>query len=102
MSSQNMENSFGETIRGLREERNLLLRELSAKLEMDSSLLSKIETNNRTATKEQVQRFAKVFKIDYQELLIIWFSDKIANELKNEENVGEILKITEQKIKNGK
>ena len=66
-----MENSFGETIRGLREERNLLLRELSAKLEMDSSLLSKIETNNRTATKEQVQRFAKVFKIDYQELLII-------------------------------
>ncbi|WP_339695019.1 helix-turn-helix transcriptional regulator [uncultured Roseivirga sp.] len=97
-----MENSFGETIRGLREERNLLLRELSAKLEMDSSLLSKIETNNRTATKEQVQRFAKVFKIDYQELLIIWFSDKIANELKNEENVGEILKITEQKIKNGK
>ncbi|MGB3150387.1 MAG: helix-turn-helix transcriptional regulator [Maribacter sp.] len=97
-----MESSFGETIRRLREEQNLLLRELSAKLEIDPSVLSKIETDNRVATKNQVQKLAEVFKIDYQKLLIIWFSDKIADELKNEENISEILKMTEQKIKNEK
>ncbi len=97
-----MENNFGETIRKLREGQNLLLRELSAKLEIDSSLLSKIETNNRIAKKELVKKFSKIFKVDYNELLIIWFSDKIVNELKNEDNVDKILKIAEQKIKNGK
>ncbi len=97
-----MENSFGETIRKLREEQNLLLRELSAKLEVDTSLLSKIETNHRIAKKELVKKLAKVFKVDYNELLIIWFSDKIVNELKDVDNIDEILKIAEQKIKNGK
>jgi transcriptional regulator with XRE-family HTH domain len=97
-----MEYSFGETIRKLREEQNLLLRELSAKLEIDASLLSKIETGNRIANKELVKKLTKVFKVDYQKLLIIWFSDKIVNELKDVDNIDAILKIAEQKIKNGK
>jgi len=97
-----MENNFGETIRKLREENNLLLREVSAKLEIDASILSKIENNNRIAKKELVKKFSKIYKVDYKELLIIWFSDKIVNELKGEDNIEEILKIAEQKIKNGK
>ena len=97
-----MENSFGETIRKLREENNLLLREVSAKLEIDTSILSKIENNNRVAKKELVKKFSKLFKVDYNELLIIWFSDKIVSELKDENNIEKILRIAEQKIKNGK
>ena len=102
LTSQNMENSFGDTIRRLREEQNLFLRELSARLEVDMSLLSKIEHNKRIAKKELVQKLAKVLNVNYEELLIIWFSDKIVNELKNENNIEKILKIAEQKIKNGK
>jgi transcriptional regulator with XRE-family HTH domain len=97
-----MEISFGETIRKLREENNLLLREVSAKLEIDASILSKIENNNRVAKKELVKKFSKIYKVDYNELLIIWFSDKIVNELKDENNIEEILRIAEKKIKNGK
>lgn len=97
-----MENSFGDTIRKLREEQNLFLRELSARLEVDMSLLSKIEHNKRIAKKELVQKLAKVLNVNYEDLLIIWFSDKIVNELKNEKNIEEILKIAEQKIKDGK
>lgn len=97
-----MENSFGETIRKLREKNNLLLREVSAKLEIDASILSKIENNNRVAKKELVKKFSKLYKVDYNELLIIWFSDKIVSELKDENNIEEILRIAEQKIKNGK
>ena len=97
-----MESSFGETIRKLREENNLLLREVSAKLEIDASILSKIENNNRVAKKELVKKFSKLYKADYNELLIIWFSDKIVSELKDENNIEKILRIAEQKIKNGK
>lgn len=57
-----MEKSFGETLRELREEQNLLLRELSAKLDIDSSLLSKIETNNRIAKKDFVKKFRQYLK----------------------------------------
>ncbi len=102
LSSQKTEKSFGETIRKLREEKNLLLREVSAKLEIDVSILSKIETNNRIAKKELIKKFSKIFKVDYNELLIIWFSDKIVNELKDEDDIDKILRIAEQKIKNGK
>ncbi len=97
-----MENSFGETIRKLREDHNLLLRELSARLEIDASLLSKIETNNRVAKRELIRKFADIFNVEYQELMIVWLSDKIVNELKNENNIKEILKIAEQKVKYGK
>lgn len=97
-----MENSFGETIRKLREENNLLLREVSAKLEIDASILSKIENNNRVAKKELVKKFSILYKVDYNELLIVWFSDKIVSELKDENNIEKILRIAEQKIKNGK
>lgn len=97
-----MENSFGETIRKLREKNNLLLREVSAKLEIDASILSKIENNNRVAKKELIKKFSKLYKVDYNELLIIWFSDKIVSELKDENNIEKILRIAEQKIKNGK
>ncbi|QTE21247.1 helix-turn-helix domain-containing protein [Polaribacter cellanae] len=97
-----MENSFGETIRKLREKNNLLLREVSAKLEIDASILSKIENNNRVAKKELVKKFSKLYKVDYNELLIIWFSDKIVSELKDENNIEKILRIAEQKIKNEK
>lgn len=97
-----MENSFGEEVRKLREERHFLMRELSAKLEIDVSLLSKIETNNRIAKKELIAKLAKIFKVDYEELLVLWFSDRIANELKGEKNIDKILKIAELKIKNEK
>lgn len=97
-----MESSFGETIRKLREQNNLLLREVSARLEIDTSILSKIETNNRIAKKELIEKLSKIYKIDYEELLIIWISDKIVNELKGQNNIDKILKIAEQKIKNEK
>lgn len=96
-----MENSFGKRIRELREEQSLLMRELSAKLNIDVSLLSKIENNNRIAKKDLIVKLSEIFKVNYEELLIIWFSDKVANELNGAKNVDEILRIAVQKIKNG-
>lgn len=97
-----MENSFGKKIKELREEQKLLLREVAAKLNIDPSLLSKIENNNRSAKKELIKELAKFFNVNYQDLLISWFSDKIVDDLRGEKNIEEILRIAEEKIKNGK
>ena len=49
-----MSSQFGNKIRTLREEQNLLLRQVASILEMDTAQLSKIERGERQAKKETV------------------------------------------------
>ncbi|MFA6925344.1 MAG: helix-turn-helix transcriptional regulator [Bacteroidales bacterium] len=91
--------TFGEVIRKLREEKELPLRKVAALLDIDQSFLSKIERNERRATKEQVLQFAKIFKTDEKNLLIQFLSDKVTYELANEEFGFEALKVAEKKVK---
>lgn len=46
--------SFGEYIRNSREERGLPLRKIAAALDIDTSILSKIERNERRATIDMI------------------------------------------------
>jgi transcriptional regulator with XRE-family HTH domain len=46
--------SFGEYIRNSREERGLPLRKVAAALDIDTSILSKIERNERRATIDMI------------------------------------------------
>jgi hypothetical protein len=48
---------------------------------------------------EQVLRLAKFYNLSENELLINWYSEKIAYELKYTESTSEILKVAEAKIK---
>jgi len=90
---------LGSLIRKERENRKLLLREASALLEIDQAILSKIERNDRKATKKQVLKFANVYKIDKEKLLTIWLADKIYL-LVGEEELGlKALKVAEKEIK---
>lgn len=90
--------TFGEVIRKLREENELPLRKVAALLDIDQSFLSKIERNEKKATKEQVLQLAKIFKTDEKNLLIHFLSDKVTYELVNEEFGFEALKVAEKKI----
>ena len=90
--------TFGEYIREIREEKQLLLREVASQMNIDTALLSKIERGTRLARKEQVEALAKVLKQNKSELLQYWLADKIVFMLKEEKNITEILKIVEQKI----
>ena len=52
MTSQRMyDRTFGETIRHIRENKGMLLRQVAATLEIDTALISKIERGERTAQK---------------------------------------------------
>ncbi|QTY28326.1 helix-turn-helix transcriptional regulator [Flavobacterium sp. CS20] len=90
--------TFGEYIREIREEKQLLLREVASQMNIDTALLSKIERGTRLARKEQVEALAKALKQNKSELLQYWLADKIVFMLKEEKNITEILKIVEQKI----
>lgn len=101
MTGQNISKmTFGNYIRKLREEKQLLLREVASQMNIDTALLSKIERGTRMARKEQVEDLAKALNKSKNELLNFWMADKIVNMLKDESNSTEILKKVEEEIKN--
>ena len=51
--------SFGEYIRRVREDKGLPLRKVAAALDIDTSILSKIERNERRATTKMIPILAK-------------------------------------------
>ena len=67
-------------------------------LDMDQSILSKIERGERKASKDQIIQIAKIFSADEKELLINYLSDKVLYELIDEDLAVEVLKVAERKI----
>ena len=78
---------FGKKIKELREEHSLLQRQLSAALEIDTPMYSKIERGERKAKRSQIPIMAKLFEIDEKELLTIWLADKVLDTVENEDEI---------------
>ncbi len=95
--SRNMDN-LGETIRKLREEKELPLRTVAAFLDIDQAILSKIERGQRNANRQQVVKLAEFFKTDETDLLVSWLSDKLVYEVADEEVALKALKVAEEKV----
>lgn len=91
--------STGEIIREKREEKGLLLRHVSAELDIDTAILSKIERSERNATKEQIIKLAEILELNEDDLLVQYLSEKILNEIKDEELGSKALKVAERKMK---
>ena len=89
---------FGDIIRSKREAKGMLLRQLSALIEVDSAILSKIERGERKARREQVVKIAKALELDEKELLIEYLSENIAYEILEEDSANYVLKVAESKI----
>jgi len=91
--------SLGETIRKRREDKELPLRIVAAYLDIDQAILSKIERGQRNASREQVIKLARFFKIDETDMLVSWLSDKLVYEVANEDVALKALKVAEEKVK---
>ena len=90
----------GEILREKREKKGLLLRHISAQLDIDTAILSKIERGERKATKEQLIKLAEILELDKKTLIVQYLSEKILNELKEDEGLGlQALKVAEKTIK---
>ena len=91
--------NLGETLRKLREEKELPLRTVAAFLDIDQAILSKIERGQRNATREQVVKLAEYFKIKESDLLVSWLSDKLVYEVAEEQVALKALQVAEEKVK---
>lgn len=77
----------------------LPLRKVAAELDVDQSILSKIERGERKASKDQIIQIAKIFQVDERDLLINYLSDRVLYDLVGEELASDALKVAEKKIK---
>lgn len=91
--------TIGERLRTLREQASLSLREVASEIGIDTSLLGKIERNERQPTKEQIKHIAEFFKIDEKLLIKELLSDQFAYRIMEEEADIDTLKVAEDKVK---
>lgn len=91
--------NLGEMIIKLREEKELPLRTVTAYLDIDQAILSKVERGQRNASREQVIKLAEFFKVKENELLVSWLSDKLVYEVADEDVALKALQVAEEKVK---
>lgn len=99
MTNVKKHTSFGELLRSLREETGQTLKTVGENLQMDTSLLAKIERNERQPTKQIISQIAEYFHVDKKELQSEFLSDQIAYKIMDEDADIEILKVAEEKVK---
>lgn len=90
--------TFGEYIRQLRLNMGLPIRKIAAQLDIDSSLLGRIERNERYPNKECIAGIAKIFNQDKDDLQRRFLSDQIAYKILDEDADISVLKEVEQKV----
>lgn len=90
---------LSELLKSKREKKRLLLREVASRIEVDTALISKIENNDRRPTREQLEKLSLTLEIDFDKLLVLWYAEKIFEEIKDETRAPEILKMVFEKIK---
>lgn len=97
-----MATQLGDKIRELRTKQKLLLRQVASKLEVDTSIISKMERGERPIKKEQLAILADILKTDKEELQTLWLADQVYNVIEGHPMADEALKSVTKKIKKGK
>ena len=92
-------NKFGDLIRAKREEQEMLLRHLSAELDIDTAQMSKIERGERTAKREHVHQLIKIFKLNEEEAIALWLADQVSAVVEKEEQAERALNIALTQLK---
>lgn len=92
-----MKTTFGEYIRLLRNENQLTLTQLAAKLNLDSANLSKIENGKRDFDEKRLPKLAKIFKLDLTELRNEYVTDQIGKQIYETNCTKQLLQVAEEK-----
>jgi transcriptional regulator with XRE-family HTH domain len=90
---------LSELLKSKRETKNLLLREVASMIDVDTALISKIEKGDRKPTREQVEKLAIALDIEHTELLKLWLSEKVYEDVKGEDLAIEAVKLTLKRLK---
>ncbi|MDO8930524.1 MAG: helix-turn-helix transcriptional regulator [Bacteroidota bacterium] len=91
--------NLGETLRKLREEKQLPLRIVASYLDIDQAILSKVERGQRKLNRDHVVKLAQYFQVKEETLLVLWLSDKLVYEVEGEQMALQALQVAEEKIR---
>jgi len=94
-----MATQLGDKIRELRIKQNLLLRQVASKLEVDTSIISKMERGERPIKKEQIAILAEILDANKEELYTLWLADQVMNVIKDEPLADKALQSVSKEIK---
>lgn len=90
--------TFGEHLRHLREQSGLTLKEVAKEIQVDTSLLAKIERSERQPTSSFIKNLASFFDLDENALRKEYLSEQIAYKILSEDADLDILKAAESKV----
>ena len=94
--------TFGDYIRRIREEKNLPLRKVAAHLDIDTSTLSKVERGERPCSPDYLKPIADILQLNLKDVQSKFIADKITNDFGGMEHLTHGLKAAEKQIKKGK
>ena len=94
--------TFASKLKTLRLKQELLLRQVAAAVDVDTSMVSKFENGERFPTREQIEKLATFFKVPEDDFLIEAYSDKITYDFIEAPLATEILKHDIQKLQSNK
>ena len=92
-------NTLGDKLRQLRDEKNLMQREVGAVIEVDGAFISKVENNEKPINRNHLATLSKFFKVQEDELQTLWLADKIYNMTHSEPTALKSLEIVINRIK---
>ena|ERR1035437_5023457 len=98
-NTRQMKESFGEYIKRLRTGKGFTLTQLAAKIGIDSANLSKIENSKREFDEKRLNKLAKTFNLNIEELKEEFFSEKIAKKIYETNCSEKTLTLAEEKVK---
>ena len=91
--------TIGSTLKKIREEKKLLLQDVTIKTGINKTLLSRIENDKRLPTREQVNHLCKFYRVQKNQIIIQWLNDKIVYEMQDEDLALSAMQVAEEKIK---
>ena len=91
--------NFARMIKSARLEQGWTLASLAITMSIDSAIISKVERGLRRATRSQVGQFIAVLHLSEKDAFTAWLSDKILEELKDEQFAMEAFVVAEKEVK---
>lgn len=85
-----------------RESKGLLLREVGAAVNIDTSMVSKYEKGERLPSPKQVISFAQFYEMDKDYLLTLLLSDRIMQDIEDSPYAMQALQLAWEKLQNRK
>lgn len=87
MSKKVFHNTLGDKLRQLRDEKQLMQREVGAIIDVDGAFISKVENNEKPINRKHLATLSNFFNVQEDELQTLWLADKIRLII-NEEKLG--------------